>query len=66
MSPRIGRMAAVLVCVSLAGLSYFAFAGKKLVKVDSGHQLVMGTFARVVVVAESQGVGKKCVQDALA
>jgi thiamine biosynthesis lipoprotein len=66
MDRKIGRMAAIFVCAVLAGLSYFSCAGKEPVKADSGHQLVMGTFARVVVVAESQGVGKKCVQAALA
>jgi len=66
MDRRIGRVAAIFVCAVLAGLSYFSFAGKEPVKVDSGHQLVMGTFARVVVVAENQGAGKECIQAALA
>ncbi|MHC4229379.1 MAG: FAD:protein FMN transferase [Planctomycetota bacterium] len=65
MDRRIGRMATILVCVLLGGLSYFSCAGKEPVKADSGHQLVMGTFARVVVVAENQGVGKECIQAAL-
>jgi thiamine biosynthesis lipoprotein len=47
-------------------VSYFGFAGKKRVKADSGYQLVMGTFARVVVVAKDAATGTKCVKASMA
>ena len=35
-------------------------------KVDSGHQIVMGTFAQVVVVAEDRDAGLTCIRAAMA
>ena len=65
MDRRIGRVIAILSCVFLVGASHFSCARRRSVKVDSGHQIVMGTFARVVVVAEDQGAGSKCIRAAL-
>ncbi|MEA3224780.1 MAG: FAD:protein FMN transferase, partial [Planctomycetota bacterium] len=65
MKMKIGRVVATVFCVSLVGTSNCSCARKEPVKVDSGHQLVMGTFARVVVVARSQGTGRKCIRAAL-
>ncbi len=65
MNMKIGRVVTVLSCVSLVGASHFSCARKGPVKVDSSHQLVMGTFARVVVVAKSQDAGRKCIRAAL-
>lgn len=53
-------------CVSLVGASSPSCARKGPVKVDSGHQLVMGTFARVVVIAESRDAGLACIRAAMA
>jgi len=66
MDRKIGRVIAILSCVSLVGTSQFSCARRGPVKVDSSHQLVMGTFARVVVVAKSQDAGRKCIRAALA
>ncbi len=66
MNMKIGRVATVLFCVSFVGASQFSCARRGPVKVDSGHHLVMGTFARVVVVAESRGAGLKCIRAAMA
>ncbi len=65
MDSKTRRVIATLFCVCLVGASHFSCARKGPVKVDSGHQLVMGTFARVVVVAQSQDVGRKCISAAL-
>lgn len=66
MGRKISRVVAVLFCVSLVGASHFSCAPSKPVKVDSGHQIVMGTFARVVVIAQSRDAGLKCIRAALA
>ena len=65
MDRRIGRITVTLFCVSLAGAPQFSCARKRPAKVDSGHQIVMGTFARVVVVAKDQDAGRKCIRAAL-
>lgn len=61
METKIGRMAITVSCVWLVAASGFSCARKEPVRVDSGHQLLMGTFARVVVVAQSRDTGKKCI-----
>jgi thiamine biosynthesis lipoprotein len=66
MNRKIGRTVVIIFCLSLAIVSYLCFAGKKRVKADSGYQLVMGTFARVVAVAKDAATGAKCVEAALA
>ena len=66
MNIKIGRTAVLLFCVSSVGASNLSCARKGPVKVDSGHQIVMGTFARVVVVAESQDAGLDCIRAAMA
>ncbi|MHC4356612.1 MAG: FAD:protein FMN transferase [Planctomycetota bacterium] len=66
MNIKIGRAIVLLSCVSLVAASQFSCARKGPVKVDSGHQIVMGTFAQVVVIAESQDAGLKCIRAAMA
>ena len=65
MDRKIGRVIAILSCVSLVGASQFSCARRGPVKVDSGHQIVMGTFARVVVIAKHQDAGRKCIRAAI-
>jgi thiamine biosynthesis lipoprotein len=55
----------ILVCLPLVTLSFFSCAGKDRVDADSGYQIVMGTFAHIVAVAEDTGTAKKCVRAAL-
>ncbi|MFB0525823.1 MAG: FAD:protein FMN transferase [Phycisphaerae bacterium] len=45
---------------------YFLGRTKGLVEVDSGHRLVMGTFARVVAIAADQSTANRCIETALA
>jgi thiamine biosynthesis lipoprotein len=66
MNRRIGVAVAVFVCLSLAGVSYYSWAGRGQVDVDSGYHLVMGTFARVVAVAKDSDTAQECIQAALA
>ena len=57
---------AVFVCLCLAAVSYYFWAGRGQVDVDSGYHLVMGTFARVVAVAKDSDTAQECIQAALA
>ena len=66
MNRKISRVVVIVTCLSLGAVSYIVLAGKKRVKADSGYQLVMGTFARVVAVAKDAATGAKCVEAGLA
>jgi len=66
MKMKTGRLTVLACCVSLVAASQFSCARKGPVKVDSGHQIVMGTFARVVVVAENHNAGLACIRAAMA
>lgn len=50
-------------CLVVVALYRSAGPGKK-VELDSGHRLAMGTFARVVVIAENLNTAKKCIESA--
>lgn len=65
MNRKTGQAVAVVFCLSLATVSYFSFAGKKRIKADSGYQLTMGTFARIIAVAKNPATGEKCVKAGL-
>ena len=63
------KISHIVVVVSVACLItalYFVISTKEPVELDSGHHLVMGTFARVVAVAEDSKTAKKCIRAALA
>jgi thiamine biosynthesis lipoprotein len=59
------RAVIILVCLSVIAMLFFSCAGKDRADADSGHQLVMGTFAHIVAVAEDSGTARKCVRAAL-
>ena len=54
----------------VAAVCFFAGTANKqsraggLVEVDSGHRLIMGTFARVVAVASDSGTAEECIEAA--
>ncbi|MHC4538026.1 MAG: hypothetical protein ACYS6K_29205, partial [Planctomycetota bacterium] len=52
-----------IVVVFVACLIVSAGPGKQ-VELDSGHRLIMGTFARAVVIAEDSDVAGKCIESA--
>jgi thiamine biosynthesis lipoprotein len=66
MNRKIRRPIVIALCLFLATVAYLFFAGKKRVKADSGYHLVMGTFARIVVVARDAETGARCVEAGLA
>jgi len=79
MNMKIVRVGLVIVCIGLVALSYFLLADKRpvgadgdwpsadtnRVKVDGGYQLVMGTFARVVAIAEDANAAGECIPAAM-
>lgn len=65
MNGKISCAVAGLACLASAGVLVLSCAGKGRVEADSGYQLVMGTFAHVVVVADDSAAARKCVKVAL-
>jgi len=62
---RFGRIIVILVCLSLVAVSFTSCNRKERADADSGNQMIMGTFAHVVAVAEDSGTARKCVRAAL-
>ena len=60
-----GRIIVILVCLSLVVVLFLSCAGRERADADSGYQMIMGTFAHIVAVAEDSGTAKKCVRAAL-
>jgi len=59
---RFGAVAAGLVLV--LGFLYMAVNTRRLVQVDSGSRVVMGTFSRAVVIARTERVARACIEAA--
>ncbi len=59
---RTGRgIAVVVVCLLLGGALYVGLTTGKMVQVDSGYKVVMGTFSRAVAIARSEKVARTCI-----
>ena len=63
---KIGPIVIIVFSLLVLALLYLSFGASGQVQLDSGHQLVMGTFARVVAVAKDSSTAKKCIETALA
>jgi thiamine biosynthesis lipoprotein len=66
MNKNISRVFIVAIVVLLVTALFFALRTRGPVKADSGVHLVMGTFARVTVLAPDSRTGAKCIEAALA
>jgi len=66
MNRKIGHIVITVFVVCLMVAIYFSADTNKHVELDSGYRLVMGTFARAVVIAEDSNTAKKCIETALA
>jgi len=62
---KFSRIIVILVFLSLVIVPFLSCSGKGRVDADSGYQMIMGTFAHVVAVAENSDTAKKCVQAAV-
>ncbi len=62
------KIGSVIIVVFVACLIvvaiYFSSGPEKQVELDSGHRLVMGTFARAVVIAKDSDTAGKCIENA--
>lgn len=56
-------MVVFVACLIVVAI-YFSSGPGKQVELDSGHRMVMGTFARVVVIAKDSDAAKKCIESA--
>jgi len=59
------RNIVILVCLSFVAASFFSCAKRDRADADSGYQMIMGTFAHIIAVAEDSGTAKNCVRAAL-
>ncbi len=66
MSTKIRSIVIIVFVACLIVAIYFSADTNKQVERDSGHRLVMGTFARAVVIAEDSNTAKKCIETAFA
>ena len=66
MNTKIRRIVIIVFVACLIAALYLSVSTKRPVESDSGYRLVMGTFARVVVVSEDPSTAKKCIQAAFA
>ncbi len=66
MKTKIRRIVIIVFAACLIVAIYFSARSNRQIGLDSGHQLVMGTFARVVVIEEDLNTAQKCIETALA
>jgi hypothetical protein len=65
MNRKIGSIVIIVFSLLVLELLYLSFGANRQAELDSGHHLVMGTFARVVAIAKDSGTAKKCIRAAL-
>jgi thiamine biosynthesis lipoprotein len=56
----------ILIMLLLIGMLFVSIVKKRPVELESSYRLVMGTFARVVVVAKDAKTAQKCIEAAFA
>jgi len=56
--------AAAIVLVLVVGFLRVSIRGRTPIEVDSGHRILMGTFARVVVIAKDERSARACINAA--
>ncbi len=66
MSTKIRSILITVIAACLITATHFSCRPQRQVELDSGYRLVMGTFARVVAVAENSGAAENCIEAALA
>ncbi len=66
MNRKVAIAVALLVCSFLLVVLHFFPTGKGPIDVDSGIHLVMGTYARIVAVADDSETAKQCIQAGMA
>jgi thiamine biosynthesis lipoprotein len=64
MKKRLRLVATITVPIMLLGLLYVGTRERGVVEVNSGYRVVMGTFARVVVIARGERMAQRCIKAA--
>jgi len=62
MNTKIRSIAIIVIILLLIAALFISIVTKRPVELESGYRLVMGTFARVVVVAKDAGTAQKCIE----
>ncbi len=66
MNTKISRIVIAVFAACLIVAVYFSVNTNRQVELGSGHRLVMGTFAHIVVIAEDSNTAEKCIETAFA
>lgn len=66
MNTKVRPIVIFVIILLLIALLFISIVTKRPVELKSGYRLVMGTFARVVVVAKDIGTAQKCIEAAFA
>jgi len=64
MSTKIHSILITVIAACLITAAHFSCRPQRQVELDSSYRLVMGTFARAVVIAEDLSTAKKCIETA--
>ena len=64
MNTKISRIVIAVLAACLIAAIYFSARSNRQIELDSGHRLVMGTFAHIVVIAKDLNTAKKCIETA--
>ncbi len=64
MNTKIKSISIIVIILLLIALLFVSIVTKRPAEVESGYRLVMGTFARVVVVTKDSGTAQKCIEAA--
>lgn len=65
LNKKVGSAIVVVFIACLVVVAFYSSTGPgKQVELDSGHRMVMGTFARVVVIAKDTDAAGKCIESA--
>jgi len=62
MNTKIRSIAIIVIILLLITALFISIVTKRPAEIESGYRLVMGTFARVVVVAKDAGTAQKCIE----
>ena len=66
MNSKVRSIAIIVIIFLLIALLFVSIVTKRPVELESSYRIVMGTFARVVVVAKDAGTAQKCIEAAFA
>jgi thiamine biosynthesis lipoprotein ApbE len=66
MNTKIRSITILVFILFLITVIFFSVIRKQPIEYESGYRLVMGTFARVIIVAQNSAIAEKAAEDAFA